>query len=167
LTAARRVGPYLLLPPLLVAAGSFLGRGGPDLAFIFALWWGFERGSLPGLAMGVLVGLAEDLWGGRYIGVHSFGVALLGYVAGLAGKVLFLHRPFFFGFLCLLAVPARVLLAQMIFHLAGLDLRFALLYPGLGLKALLTALVGASAQVLWQAFRWGRERVEITRGVEG
>lgn len=165
--AVRRAGPYLLFPPLLVLVGSFLGRGGPDLAFVFALWWGFERGPLPGLAMGLATGLAEDFWVGRYLGVHTFSGAFLSYVVGIGGRILFLHRPLFFGFLCLLAVPARLLLARLIFFLAGVDLDFALLYPGLGLRALLAALVGASGQVLWQAFRWDRERVEITRGVEG
>lgn len=73
-----------VLPQSVKLAGS-----GPDLLLLFVIFNGMFTGSTKGAAGGFALGLLQDLYLGRFIGLHALSKMLVGFMAGRLTKSIF------------------------------------------------------------------------------
>ncbi len=55
----------------------------PDLLLVVVVFIALLGGSAPAAKMGFVLGLAEDIFAGKYLGLHALSKAAIGYLVGL------------------------------------------------------------------------------------
>lgn len=92
---ASRLGLLVLLPIISIYLQSTVLSGmrvnglGPDLIVIFVVFTAILDGKKTGARYGLLCGLLEDLYIGRYIGMNALSLALVGYLIGNFRRLVF------------------------------------------------------------------------------
>lgn len=75
----------LILESTLFARGALYGSR-PDLLLIYSVYSGVFRGKWAGTRTGFLLGLMEDLFQGRMVGINALTKAFAGFLAGMVEK---------------------------------------------------------------------------------
>ena len=105
----------------------------PDLLLVFTVYAGVFGGRAEGVRAGIGLGLVEDLFLGRFLGINALIKGFAGYLAGMVEKEIVKENMF---------IPVFAVWALSLVHYLGYGMVVILLGHGrtLGLNFLVTAL---------------------------
>lgn len=98
----------------------------PDLLLILTVCHAFLRGPREGVVLGMLSGLAQDLYTGYYIGLNAVSKGAVGWAVGMTEGKLYRESPY----LAVVVVALATILHELLFFLGlrylGLNVSFGL-----------------------------------------